>query len=294
MDTRRDFLFSSAMALLGMPLARGARLGGSLDGKSIHERVAQLEDESGGRIGVGLLESGSGRMVGYRLDEPFPMCSTFKVLAVAAVLARVDQGKEQLRRTVAISQENILKYAPVTSQHVGPAGMTIEELCGAAIMLSDNTAANLLLTSLGGPAAVTSFARSIGDSHTRLDRTEPTLNEAAPGDLRDTTRPRAMATDLRSLLLGTVLSASSRGMLKEWMVACRTGKNKIRSALPSDYLVGDKTGSGERNTSNDVAVIWPPQRPPLVLTVYLTGIKTGNADAQAALIAEVTRTCLSR
>lgn len=171
--------------------------------------------------------------------------------------------------------------------------MTIEELCGAAIMLSDNTAANLLLKSLGGPDAVTKFARFMGDPNTRLDRTEPTLNEAAPGDLRDTTTPRAMANDLRSLLLGRVLSTSSRAMLKEWMVQCKTGKNKIRSVLPADDLVGDKTGSGDRNTSNDVAVIWPPKQSPLVLTVYLTGVKTDNADAQAAMIAEVTRACIS-
>lgn len=293
MYTRRDFLFSSTMALLGARVARGRRFVGWHGGQSIDNLLAELEGASGGRFGVGLLECESGRMTGYRMDEPFPMCSTFKVLAVGAVLSRVDRGKEQLERSVPITQADVLKYAPITAQHVGPSGMTIAGLCEAAITLSDNTAANLLLKSLGGPAAVTEFARSMGDSHTRLDRTEPTLNEALPGDLRDTTTPRAMANDLRSLLLGAVLSSSSRAMLKEWMVQCKTGKNKIRSVLPADDLIGDKTGSGDRNTANDVAVIWPPKQSPLALTVYLTGVNTDNADSQAAMIAAVTRACFS-
>ena len=291
MKTRRDFLYSSTLAFFGTSLSRGASFGGSPEGQSLHDRLAQLESESGGRIGVALLEAENGRVAGYRVDEPFPMCSTFKVLAVAAVLARVDRGKEELQRSVPIAQADILKYAPVTAQHVGSSGMTIAELCEAAITLSDNTAANLLLNSLGGPPAVTAFARTIGDSHTRLDRTEPTLNEAAPGDPRDTTTPRAMANDLRSFLLGTALSSSSRAMLKEWMVQCKTGEKKIRSALPASYLVGDKTGSGDRNTSNDIAVIWPPRQSPLMLTIYLTGVKPDNPDTQAAMIAEVTRAC---
>lgn len=288
MKTRRDFLYASTLALSAAP---AARLWGLPATDALHDSLARIERESGGRVGVALLASESGDVTGYRIDEPFPMCSTFKVLAVAAVLARVDRGEEQLARSVPIAQADILTYAPVTSQHVGSSGMTIAELCEAAITLSDNTAANLLLHSLGGPGAVTALARSIGDTHTRLDRTEPTLNEAAPGDLRDTTTPRAMANDLRSLLLGTVVSSPSRAMLKEWMVQCQTGRKKIRSVLPANYLVGDKTGSGDRNTSNDVAVIWPPGQPPRVLTVYLTGIKTDQPDAQAALIAEITRAC---
>lgn len=293
MNGRRDFLYSSTLALLASLVARAERSAGPPESDPHQERLAQLERESGGRLGVALLESANRRVTGYRLDERFPMCSTFKVLAVAAILSRVDHGEEQLRRSVPIAQADILKYAPVTSQHVGPSGMTIAELCEAAITLSDNTAANLLLGSLSGPASVTDFARSIGDSYTRLDRTEPTLNEATPGDLRDTTTPRAMANDLRLLLLGTVLTPSSRGMLKEWMVQCKTGEKKIRSALPASYLVGDKTGSGDHNTSNDIAVIWPPGQSPLVLTVYVTATKTDDPDAQAALISEITRACFS-
>jgi beta-lactamase class A len=288
LKTRRNFLGSLALTLFA---ASHPPFTAFAESEALQDRLAQLEREAGGRIGVALLQSESGSVVGYRTDEPFPMCSTFKVLAVAAVLRRVDRGQERLERPVPIAQADILAYAPVTSKHVGPSGMTIAELCQAAITFSDNTAANLLLSSMGGPAAVTAFACSIGDQHTRLDRTEPTLNEAAPGDLRDTTTPRAMANDLRTLLLGAALSNASRAMLKQWMVECQTGLKKIRSALPQNYLVGDKTGSGDRNTSNDVAVIWPPAQSPQVLTVYLTGIKADQSDAQAALIAEVTRAC---
>jgi len=170
--------------------------------------------------------------------------------------------------------------------------MTVAELCAAAVQLSDNTAANLLLRSLGGPGAVTRFARSIGDRHTRLDRTEPTLNEATPGDPRDTTTPRAMAQDLNSLLVGSRLKPASRALLKEWMVGCKTGLQKIRSAVPNGYTVGDKTGSGSHHTSNDIAVIWPPDRTPWVLTVYLTDVKSDSGDEQAAIIAAAARACM--
>ena len=244
-------------------------------------------------MGVALLDCASGQVHGLNLDARFPMCSTFKVLAVAATLSRVDAGAEQLQRSVPIAAVDIIEYAPVTSQHVGSSGMTVAELCVAAIQLSDNTAANLLLRSLGGPAAVTHFTRSIGDRHTRLDRNEPTLNEATPGDPRDTTTPRAMARDLNSLLVGSRLKSASRALLKEWMAGCKTGLKKIRSAVPDGYTVGDKTGSGSHHTSNDIAVIWPPDRAPWVLTVYLTDVKSDSGDEQAAIIAEAARACMS-
>lgn len=241
---------------------------------------------------MALLNAGSGHIAGYRMDEAFPMCSTFKVLAVAAILARVDEGREQLQRRIPIAQADVLSYAPVTSQHVGASGMTIADVCKAAITLSDNTAANLLVSAVGGPGAVTRFARSIGDKKTRLDRTEPSLNEAAPGDRRDSTTPRAMAQDLNTLVLRNRLSPSSRGMLGRWMTECTTGDKKIRSAVQEGALVGDKTGSGDHNTSNDVAVIWPAVGSPLVLTIYLTGAHTDSADQQSVLIAQAARIVL--
>ncbi|GJE17396.1 Beta-lactamase OXY-2 [Methylobacterium marchantiae] len=166
--------------------------------------------------------------------------------------------------------------------------MTIAELCEAAVTLSDNTAANLLLGTMGGSAGLTAQIRAFGDATSRLDRTEPDLNEAIPGDSRDTTTPLAMAETLRRLVIGDALSPASRALLTAWLVGCRTGDARLRAGLPKEWRVGDKTGSGEHDTANDVAVIWPPRRPPLVLTVYLTEAKT-SPEARSATIAAVGR-----
>lgn len=291
-STRREFLGSSILALFGLSLGLFEPAPALKVNVSLNDRLARIEKRCGGRMGVALLDTGSGQILGHRMDEPFPMCSTFKVLAVAAVLARVDDGSEHLQRSVPVRQADIIEHAPVTSKHIG-SGMTVAELCEATIMVSDNTAANLLLNSLGGPGAVTAFARRIEDPHTRLDRIEPMLNEATPGDLRDTTTPRAMAQDLNSLVRGSALSATSRALLKNWMVQCKTGDNKIRSAFTKDCLVADKTGSGDQNTSNDIGIIWPGNQAPFVLAIYLTGCKFDSADQQSAIIAEATRTCFS-
>lgn len=290
--TRREFLGSSALGLFGMYFGLSESAKALPINTSLDDNLAQIEKRSGGRMGIALHDSGTGQIFGHRMDEPFPMCSTFKVLAVAAVLSRVDEGSEQLQRSVPVEPKDILKYAPVASKHIG-SGMTVAELCETAVTLSDNTAANLLLSSLGGPAAVTAFARRIGDPCTRLDRIEPALNEAVPGDLRDTTTPRAMAWSLNSLVLGSALSVASRALLKNWMVQCRTGDNKIRGGVAKDWMVADKTGSGGQNTSNDIGIIWPGKPAPFVLTVYLTGCKFDSADQQSAIIAEATRVCFS-
>ncbi len=185
------------------------------------------------------------------------MCSTFKVLASSAILHNVDAGKESLERRVYFNETDLVTYSPETKKHVGPSGMTIAELCKAAITLSDNTAGNLLLASIGGPKGFTDFARSLGDKMTRLDRIETALNEALPDDPRDTTTPNAMASDLQSLVLGKTLSAKSRAQLVEWLAANTTGGKRLRAGLPTGWHVGDKTGTGDRGTANDIAVIWP-------------------------------------
>nr|6TY6_A Chain A, Beta lactamase (GNCA4-2) [synthetic construct]6TY6_B Chain B, Beta lactamase (GNCA4-2) [synthetic construct]6TY6_C Chain C, Beta lactamase (GNCA4-2) [synthetic construct] len=254
---------------------------------ALSEQLAELEKRSGGRLGVAVLDTATGRRFGYRGDERFPMCSTFKALLAAAVLARVDQGKENLDRRITYGKEDLVDYSPVTEKHVGD-GMTVAELCEAAITYSDNTAANLLLEALGGPAALTAFLRSIGDNVTRLDRWEPELNTAAPGDPRDTTTPAAMAATLRTLLLGDVLSPASRQQLVDWLIANKTGDKRLRAGLPADDRVGDKTGTGEHGTTNDIAVVWPPNRAPIFLAVYLTESQV-DADARDAVIAEVAR-----
>lgn len=216
------------------------------------------------------------------------MCSTFKLLAVSAMLARVDRGHERLDRRVAYGPRDLLDYAPVTKAHVHDGSLSVGALCAAAIEVSDNTAANLLLRELGGPAAVTRFARSLGDPVTRLDRTEPDLNTAIPGDPRDTTSPRAMARDLQAVGLGSGLSAASRTRLSGWLAHCATGADRLRAGIPSTWRAGDKTGSGAHGTANDVAMLTPPSRAPIIVAAYLTGA-TISSDARDALLANVAR-----
>ncbi|MEW9624881.1 class A beta-lactamase [Rhodanobacter geophilus] len=279
-------LLGAAALTLRPALARSAR---EADAEA---RLAALERRHGGRLGVAILDTGDGRRCGHRADERFLMCSTHKVLTVGAVLARVDQGAERLDRRVVFGSDVVLSWAPVTSHRVGAPGMTVAELCEAAITVSDNTADNLLLASLGGPAAVTAFARRLGDRLTRLDRIEPALNVGADGDPRDTTTPHAMLGDLRALLLGNVLSAASRDRLAAWMRATRTGLDKLRARLPGDWQAGDKTGSGAHDETNDIAIFWPPQRKPLLVTAYLAG-STADAAGRSAVLAEVGRIAAS-
>jgi beta-lactamase class A len=214
------------------------------------------------------------------------MCSTFKFLAASAVLARVDKGQESLQRRIVFGAGDLVIYSPATQKRVGGAGMTLGELCEAAMTLSDNTAANLVLGSLGGPQGITRHARSLGDVHTRLDRFETALNEARPGDPRDTTTPAAMLEDMRKLLLGDALSPASRAQLQHWMEANTTGGPRLRAGVPKDWVVGDRTGSGERGTSNVIAILRPPGRAPILATAYLTGT-SATADARNATLASV-------
>lgn len=288
---RRNFGRAAVALAGGWPVAYAfgdAEPARKNSGKARSDRWRTIEVAVGGRLGVAVLDTGTGELVGHRLDERFAMCSTFKFLAAALVLARVDAGQERLDRRIVVTREALLDWSPVTSQHVGGAGMTLAALCAAAITISDNAAANLLLASFGGPAALTAFARRIGDGVTRLDRTEPTLNEGAPGDPRDTSTPRAMAQTLRSALLGNTLSDASRAQLVQWMSANTTGARRLRAGVPSDWRVADKTGTGRLGTTNDIAVMWPPSRSPLVVVSYLTEC-TAASDAREAALANVGR-----
>ena len=238
------------------------------------------------------MDTGSGNLIVHRGDERFPMCSTFKLLASAAVLKRVDQGQEKLDRRVVFSAKDIVANSPTTEKHVGGDGMTLAEICEAAMTLSDNTAGNLMLKSLGGPQGITEFARSLGDTMTRLDRFETELNEALPGDPRDTTTPRSMMSNLQKLVFGDVLSAASKDQLTKWLLANKTGDTRLRAGLPAGWRVGDKTGSGERGTTNDIGVVWAPNRTPVVIAVYLTGT-SASAEKRNATLAAVGRALTS-
>jgi beta-lactamase class A len=255
--------------------------------------LAALETESGGRLGVAVLHTGSRGIVGHRADERFPMCSTFKLLASAAVLRGVEQGKETLDRRVKFAASDIVANSAVTKDHAGGEGMTMAELCQAAMTFSDNTAGNLILASLGGTQALTEFAQSLGDPVTRLDRIEPDLNEALPGDLRDTTTPAAMLKNIEALVLGNALSEPSKVLLTGWLVGNKTGDARLRAGLPAGWRVGDKTGSGEHGTTNDVGITWPPQSAPVLIAVYLTGT-TATGEQRNRTIASVGRTIAMR
>ncbi len=235
------------------------------------KRIRAIEARVGGRLGVAAVDSGSNRRLEHRADERFPMCSTFKFLAAAAVLHSVDEKKEQLYHFVPYTKADLLEYAPVTRQHVDEGGMSLGDLSAAAVELSDNTAGNLLVRTIGGPEAFIRYARSLGDERTRLDRVEPELNNFIPGDERDTTTPAAMPANLRSLLLVQALSPPSRQQLETWLTANQTGGELIRAGVPNDWKVGDKTGRGPGGAINDVAILRPPGKAPVLLAIYFVG-----------------------
>jgi beta-lactamase class A len=256
--------------------------------EALQQRLAEIELRCGGRLGVAILDTGTRTMTGHRVDERFPMCSTHKALSAAAILARVDGGKERLDRRIRFPAEVVLNYSPATKPYAGTGGMTLGEICEGAVKLSDNTAANLMLDVLDGPGGVTAWLRSIGDDVTRLDRTEPTLNEARPGDPRDTTSPAAMAATLERLVLGEVLSPASRAKLTEWLVGGQTGGARLRAGVPAGWQVGEKTGTNDHGTANDIGVVWPPGREPVVVTAFITA-SGASLDVQNGAIADVAR-----
>lgn len=231
---------------------------------------ARLEAESGGRLGIAILDSAMGRVTGQRLGERFAMTSTVKLPLAGALLARADAGEERLDRRLPIPRDALVTWSPVTEPASGGPGLTLAELAEAMMTQSDNTAANLILDALGGPSALNAFLRGLGDAVTRLDRPEPALNEARPGDPRDTTTPAAMVATLGALCTGPVLSAGARARLLGWMVANRTGGPLLRAGLPAGWRIGDRTGAGGFHSRGVVAILWPPEgSPPLFVAAYL-------------------------
>ncbi len=285
---RRAALLGSAVLLPSILAAVRASAGVSAAKQPAAERLKELERASGGRLGVAMLDTASGARLGHRQDERFPFCSTFKLLLAAAVLGRVDRQEERLDQRVPFSAADLLEYAPVTRARLGEGSLTLDELCEAAVTVSDNTAANLLLARLGGPVAFTAYLRSLGDRVTRLDRTEPMLNEAISSDPRDTTTPAAMLGNVQVLLTGTALSKASRERLTTWLVKSTTGYKRLRAGVPKTWRVGDKTGSGQHGTTNDVAVLWPPNRKPILLAAYLTST-VAAPEVRDTVLADVAR-----
>lgn len=246
----------------------------------IAKALRELERASRGRLGVHILDTATGAEFGHRSDERFLMCSTVKLLACGFALHRVDQGQESLSRGVPYGRADLLANSPVTEQHVAAGSMTLGELCEATLTTSDNAAANLIIASYGGPAALTAYARTLGDTVTRVDRYEPMLNDRRSE--QDTTSPRAMLHTVQRLVLGDALSPASRETLQRWMLANTTGQHRLRGGLPQGWRLGDKTGSGN-GTSNDIGVVWPPKRAPLIVTAYLTESPATNAGRERTL-----------
>ena len=232
----------------------------------------------GGRLGVAALDSGSGRWLLHDENSRYAMASTFKLALAGAILAEIEQGRLALNQEIAFSRADLVPYAPVVEANLERGRLPVERLCAAIVEVSDNAAANLLLARIGGPAGFTAFARRCGDPMTRLDRTETALNSNLPGDPRDTTTPLAMAGLMRSLLLGEALGAPSRGRLAGWMEGASTGRARLRAGLPAGWRVGDKTGNGANGAANDLAIAWPPGRPPILVACYQSG---GTAETPA-------------
>ncbi|NIF81912.1 class A beta-lactamase [Comamonas sp. Tr-654] len=253
--------------------------------KTLSDELAALEIQSQGRLGLHVLDTVSGAEAGWRGDERFPMCSTFKTLLAARVLYLSQRDEIRLWRKLYYSPAEVVAWSPISEKWAGAnGGMTVQELCEAMVVVSDNTAANVMLEASGGPAALTQWLRELGDGTTRLDRNEPSLNTALPGDERDTTTPQAMVHSLQKLLLGDVLEGYARALLQQWLADSRTGDKRVRAGMPSDWKVGGKTGSGERGTACDTLIVWPTaQSAPLLVTAYLTGSPLDGAGREAVL-----------
>lgn len=259
----------------------------------VQQQLVTLEKNSGGRLGVFAWNTGNDKKISYRANERFPFCSTFKVLAVAAILKQSMQEPTLLQKRIFYTSQDLqaFVYTPISQDHVTD-GMTVKEICAATMMYSDN-AVNLLMKELGGPQAVTAFARAIGDKQFQLDRWEPELNASIPGGTRDTTTPMAMGNDLDVLVLAHILGLPQRHQLQYWLKHNTTGNARIRAGVPKEWIVGDKTGtSNDYGTTNDVAVIWPTHGSPIVMVIYFTQDKK-DAKPNDALIASVAKVVIN-
>ncbi|MCP3474275.1 class A beta-lactamase [Bradyrhizobium sp. CCGUVB1N3] len=271
---RRSLLASLCALAAGPVFAEGAP-----------PALETYERESGGRVGFHAENLSSGKKLGWRADERFVMCSTFKASLAACVLARVDRGEDQLAATIRYGEADLLDYAPVAKENLSKGAMSVADMCKASVELSDNTCANLLLARIGGPAALTAFWRSLGDTTSRLDHNEPELNRSRPGDPHDTTTPAAMAGNFRRLVLGEALSAASRAELTDWMVNCKTGAKRLRAGLPATWRIGDKTGNNGKDASGDIVVAWPKPDMPILITAYTQGGTPSAAQIDAVFAA---------
>lgn len=276
MSTQRLKRLAATLIMAGLPFhVLGAQT------HPVVQAAQEAEQSLQARIGLAVLDTADGQLWQYRADERFPMASTSKVLICSALLAR---GPGAMKTAWRIKEEAVQSYAPTTENLIGQY-VSAAQLCAITMRNSDNTAANGVLEMLGGPQAVTSFLRTIGDTVTRLDRNEPSLNEATPGDLRDTTTPQAMVQTLQSLVLGDALTTPDRDRLIDWLSHNEVGGPLLRAGVPESWIVADRTGAAGYGTRGVVAVMWPPERAPLVAAVYITETKASMQARNAAIAA---------
>ncbi|AKU20784.1 class A beta-lactamase [Massilia sp. NR 4-1] len=284
--TRRHYLLAAGAALL-CPSSLLFAAPVTPSSATAEAQLAALEKAAGGRLGVAAWRTDSAKRIGHRSEERFPLCSTFKAMLAAAVLARSANDEELLGKSVRYRADELVTYSPVTEKHVDD-GMTVAALCAATLQYSDNSAANFLMRMMGGPQALTAYMRSIGNPVFQLERWETELNTAIPGDTRDTANPASMARSLQALLLGDALPAPQRRQLDTWMRGNTTGDQRIRAGVPAGWSVADKTGAGAHGTVNDIGIAYPPSGAPIVIAVYYTR-EQKDAPTNQDIIAAATR-----
>ncbi|GIN18287.1 beta-lactamase [Shouchella clausii] len=243
-----------------------------------------LEEEYAARLGVFALDTGTGQTVSYRSDERFTYASAHKPLAVAVLLQQ--KSIEELEQLITYSADDLVNYNPITENHV-ETGMTLRELSDASIRYSDNTAANFIFDEIGGPEGFKEGLRAIGDTVTEPERIEPELNHVEPGEIQDTSTPEALAKSLQEFALGKALPADKQELLIDWLIGNTTGDALIRAGVPEGWEVGDKTGAGSYGTRNDIAILWPPEKEPIILAV-LSSKDEKDAEYDDELIAKAT------
>jgi beta-lactamase class A len=292
----RHFLLSVATLLFVTALAPSSvAISQPTSSTSVQQQLVDLEASSGGHLGVAAINTANNQRIDYHAEERFPFCSTFKVMVVGGILKQSMTDRHFLSQQIFYTQQEVERsgYAPITKNHLAT-GMTISELCAAALCYSDNNAANLLIKQLGGLGAVTAFARSIGDASFRLDRQEPELNSGVPGDLRDTSTPAAMAKSLQNLALGNALGVPQHQQLLTWMKNNTTGEKRIRAGVPKGWSVAEKTGSGAYGITNDIGIIWPPGSAPIIVAIYFSTQDQKDNTHHDDIIAAATRILINR
>jgi beta-lactamase class A len=293
MNRRRFLAGAGALAIAGC--ARRASSSPASPNDTPQARaIADLERAHGGRLGVAALDLATGRRIEHRADERFAFCSTCKTLASALTVHRVDRNEDHLDRVLAFTAADMVHVSPVCQASLdanhGRGALTIAQLCEATIQVSDSTAFNLLVREAGGLGALTGYLRSLGDSTTHMDRLELHLNAAIPGDVRDTTSPRAMRDTLQQFMLGDAFSAAMRAQFVTWHLGTQTGAGRLRAGLPTDWTLAHKTGTSGNGVVNDIGVAFPPAKAPVVIAVYYADT-TAPTERCEAVIAEVARIC---